>query len=181
MVLGCYECSQRRIDCDRTEPSCRKCDSKSLSCSGFGPVKFRFRDGLARGSKKSGERRYWRMMASGGSDVSAPCCIDSNNTTQGVQSRRETPENTDDCGPNASGTSSEYTSPRGTWCSSDGTATTAEAINDDLALTSPPSPTEDMYRAECRFLSPGLFVLDSSTRFLLSHCAYSISKRKDHD
>ncbi|KFH42154.1 Acriflavine sensitivity control protein acr-like protein [Hapsidospora chrysogenum ATCC 11550] len=49
-IKGCYECSQRRIDCDRTGPSCNKCSSRGLSCSGFG-VKYRFRNGFAPGRK----------------------------------------------------------------------------------------------------------------------------------
>ncbi|VUC36251.1 unnamed protein product [Clonostachys rosea] len=49
-VKGCYECSQRRINCDQTRPGCLKCASRGISCSGFG-VKFRFREGLSRGVK----------------------------------------------------------------------------------------------------------------------------------
>jgi hypothetical protein len=33
---GCYPCSRRRIHCDRTEPSCKKCDSRGLVCTGLG-------------------------------------------------------------------------------------------------------------------------------------------------
>lgn len=33
---GCYPCSRRRIHCDRTEPSCKKCDSRGLACTGLG-------------------------------------------------------------------------------------------------------------------------------------------------
>lgn len=44
-VLGCYECSQRRINCDRGEPECAKCVSKGLACSGIGS-RYRFRNGL---------------------------------------------------------------------------------------------------------------------------------------
>ena len=39
--IGCYECSQRRINCDRGEPACAKCISKGLECSGLG-VRYRF-------------------------------------------------------------------------------------------------------------------------------------------
>ncbi|KAI9045149.1 Zn(II)2Cys6 transcription factor [Aspergillus affinis] len=42
-VKGCYECSQRRINCDRTEPQCTKCMSKGIICSGFG-IRYRFRE-----------------------------------------------------------------------------------------------------------------------------------------
>ncbi|KAH6981662.1 fungal-specific transcription factor domain-containing protein [Ilyonectria sp. MPI-CAGE-AT-0026] len=44
-VKGCYECSQRRINCDGTRPSCSKCVSRGIACSGF-DIKYRFRDGL---------------------------------------------------------------------------------------------------------------------------------------
>lgn len=44
---GCYQCSQRRIHCDRTQPSCGKCVSKGILCSGFG-VRYRFCDGSER-------------------------------------------------------------------------------------------------------------------------------------
>ncbi|KAI1443563.1 hypothetical protein F5Y02DRAFT_419850 [Annulohypoxylon stygium] len=40
---GCYECSQRRINCDRREPSCDKCVSKGIECSGMGGQRQRFR------------------------------------------------------------------------------------------------------------------------------------------
>lgn len=39
--LGCYECSQRRIHCDRGEPNCAKCAAKGFNCSGLG-VRYRF-------------------------------------------------------------------------------------------------------------------------------------------
>ncbi|KAF7563311.1 hypothetical protein G7046_g812 [Stylonectria norvegica] len=45
-IKGCYECSQRRIDCDGTAPACSKCAARGIECSGFG-MKFKFRDGLA--------------------------------------------------------------------------------------------------------------------------------------
>lgn len=45
-VKGCYECSQRRIHCDRGEPTCRKCENKGLQCSGYG-IRYRFNDGVA--------------------------------------------------------------------------------------------------------------------------------------
>jgi hypothetical protein len=44
---GCYQCSQRRIHCDRTQPSCGKCVSKGILCSGFG-VRYKFCDGSER-------------------------------------------------------------------------------------------------------------------------------------
>lgn len=34
--LGCYQCSRRRISCDRTEPQCLKCTRTNLECSGLG-------------------------------------------------------------------------------------------------------------------------------------------------
>ncbi|KAL1874765.1 hypothetical protein VTK73DRAFT_184 [Phialemonium thermophilum] len=54
---GCYECSQRRINCDRTEPSCEKCIAKGIECSGMGGKRDRFRNAfcpdLARRKKSS--------------------------------------------------------------------------------------------------------------------------------
>ena len=43
---GCYQCSQRRIDCDGTRPSCLKCNARGFTCSGF-EFTYRFIDGLA--------------------------------------------------------------------------------------------------------------------------------------
>ncbi|KAF4836808.1 Transcriptional regulatory protein moc3 [Colletotrichum siamense] len=44
--IGCFECSKRRISCDRTEPECEKCQSRGLRCSGLG-IRHRFSDGIA--------------------------------------------------------------------------------------------------------------------------------------
>ncbi|KAM6508240.1 hypothetical protein FALCPG4_018121 [Fusarium falciforme] len=44
-VKGCYECSQRRINCDRGTPQCRKCIAKGLKCSGLG-IRHRFSNGV---------------------------------------------------------------------------------------------------------------------------------------
>ncbi|KAK2731399.1 hypothetical protein CKAH01_09047 [Colletotrichum kahawae] len=43
---GCFECSKRRISCDRTEPECEKYLSRGLKCSGLG-IRHRFSDGVA--------------------------------------------------------------------------------------------------------------------------------------
>jgi hypothetical protein len=43
---GCFQCSRRRISCDRTEPSCLKCAKKGIECSGLGRI--RFAEGVAR-------------------------------------------------------------------------------------------------------------------------------------
>jgi hypothetical protein len=43
---GCFQCSRRRIVCDRTEPSCRKCAKKGIECSGL--ARIRFAEGIAR-------------------------------------------------------------------------------------------------------------------------------------
>jgi hypothetical protein len=40
--VGCYECSQRRVNCDKAEPVCGKCQSRGLACSGYG-IRYRFR------------------------------------------------------------------------------------------------------------------------------------------
>ncbi|RGP79326.1 acriflavine sensitivity control acr-2 [Fusarium longipes] len=51
---GCHECSKRRIHCDRTEPSCNKCTSRGLSCSGLG-IRHRFNKGVAARGKWAGK------------------------------------------------------------------------------------------------------------------------------
>ncbi len=43
---GCFECSRRRIDCDRGTPKCQKCLQRGIACSGLG-IRYRFNDGLA--------------------------------------------------------------------------------------------------------------------------------------
>lgn len=50
---GCYNCSQRRIICDRTEPRCLKCAKRGVECSGMG-IRYRFNDGLASRGKLRG-------------------------------------------------------------------------------------------------------------------------------
>ncbi|KAF5662540.1 acriflavine sensitivity control acr-2 [Fusarium heterosporum] len=53
-VRGCYQCSRRRIDCDRKEPACGKCSSKGIKCSGLG-LRYRFNDGIAARGKFVGK------------------------------------------------------------------------------------------------------------------------------
>ncbi|KAL5046727.1 hypothetical protein BDW71DRAFT_181697 [Aspergillus fruticulosus] len=42
---GCFQCTKRRIVCDRGEPTCHKCKKKGIECSG--PGRFRFFAGSA--------------------------------------------------------------------------------------------------------------------------------------
>ncbi|KAL4756755.1 Zn(II)2Cys6 transcription factor [Aspergillus foveolatus] len=42
-IRGCFQCTKRRIVCDRGEPICRKCQKKGIECSGLG--RFRFYSG----------------------------------------------------------------------------------------------------------------------------------------
>ncbi|KAM6523111.1 hypothetical protein FSOLCH5_003730 [Fusarium solani] len=53
-VKGCHECSQRRVNCDRGTPECRKCIAKGLKCSGLG-VRHRFSNGVASRGHYSGK------------------------------------------------------------------------------------------------------------------------------
>ncbi|KAI6763886.1 hypothetical protein HG530_007675 [Fusarium avenaceum] len=64
---GCHECSKRRIHCDRTEPSCNKCTSRGLTCSGLG-IRHRFNKGVAARGKWAGrtiqsvyEEQEWKL------------------------------------------------------------------------------------------------------------------------
>jgi hypothetical protein len=53
-LQGCYQCSRRRIDCDRKEPECAKCIAKGIKCSGLG-LRYRFNDGIAARGKFVGK------------------------------------------------------------------------------------------------------------------------------
>ncbi|CAI6089440.1 unnamed protein product [Clonostachys chloroleuca] len=54
-VKGCYECSQRRVSCDRTAPQCNKCRSKGLTCSGSDVgIRYRFTQGVSTRGKWRG-------------------------------------------------------------------------------------------------------------------------------
>jgi hypothetical protein len=50
MFTGCYECSQRRIHCDNAQPTCLKCASRGIRCSGYG-VRYRFKADLGARAK----------------------------------------------------------------------------------------------------------------------------------
>ena len=52
LSLGCFQCSRRRIICDRGEPVCFKCQKKGIECSGLG--RFRFTAGVATRGKLKG-------------------------------------------------------------------------------------------------------------------------------
>ncbi|OJJ67621.1 hypothetical protein ASPBRDRAFT_58720 [Aspergillus brasiliensis CBS 101740] len=49
---GCFQCTKRRIVCDKGEPTCFKCQKKGIECSGSG--RFRFPPGLAIRGKLKG-------------------------------------------------------------------------------------------------------------------------------
>lgn len=57
---GCFQCSRRRIVCDRTEPTCLKCKKKGIECSGLGRI--RFAEGVAR----RGRFKDCKVPAAGG-------------------------------------------------------------------------------------------------------------------
>lgn len=46
LSTGCYNCSQRRVSCDRATPQCQKCVNAGLPCPGLGP-RIRFVHGIA--------------------------------------------------------------------------------------------------------------------------------------
>lgn len=52
--IGCYNCSQRRINCDRGTPACQKCLKKGLECLGLG-TRYRFQNGVASRGKLAGK------------------------------------------------------------------------------------------------------------------------------
>ncbi|KYK57323.1 hypothetical protein DCS_04331 [Drechmeria coniospora] len=45
-VKGCSTCTKRRIRCDLTQPTCKKCEKKGLTCPGYGP-RLRWAGGVA--------------------------------------------------------------------------------------------------------------------------------------
>ncbi|OGM51231.1 hypothetical protein ABOM_000060 [Aspergillus bombycis] len=63
-VKGCYECSQRRIHCDRAEPICGKCVSRGIPCSGLG-IRYRFNDGETPSKIEWGRKRLLRRRQGG--------------------------------------------------------------------------------------------------------------------
>lgn len=63
---GCFQCSRRRIVCDRTEPSCLKCAKKGIECSGLGRI--RFAEGVAR----RGRYKDCKIPTAGGNDAIQP-------------------------------------------------------------------------------------------------------------
>lgn len=65
---GCYQCSRRRIDCDRQQPSCAKCTTKGLTCSGLG-IRYRFNGSLASRGKLVGETIPARLSYGGEADA----------------------------------------------------------------------------------------------------------------
>ena len=68
---GCFQCSRRRIVCDKTEPSCLKCAKKGIECSGLGRI--RFAEGVAR----RGRLKNCKIPSAGGDDG----CQKSSSTT----------------------------------------------------------------------------------------------------
>ena len=49
-MIGCHECSQRRINCDRGQPECSKCVARGIQCSGLG-IRYRFNHDVTPKSK----------------------------------------------------------------------------------------------------------------------------------
>lgn len=59
---GCFQCSRRRIVCDRNEPSCLKCAKKGIECSGLGRIRF------AAGVARRGRLKDCKIPRTGGND-----------------------------------------------------------------------------------------------------------------
>ena len=87
---GCYECSQRRIDCDGTRPDCNKCTTRGIECSGFG-VKFKFRDGFSAARKVTGEQGAGSGSGTKRSHLRPQSNADSQSTTPTTTSTRTPP------------------------------------------------------------------------------------------
>lgn len=50
---GCWTCKRKRIQCDETHPSCRRCTEKGLSCEGY-EIRLRWGAGIASRGRFSG-------------------------------------------------------------------------------------------------------------------------------
>lgn len=68
-LSGCYECSQRRIDCDRAEPICGKCMSRGLPCSGLVKSRIRFVDNQVARNDRAGRTGSHASRANSASRV----------------------------------------------------------------------------------------------------------------
>ena len=69
---GCYNCSQRRINCDRGTPECQKCIKKGLECHGLG-TRYRFQNGVASRGELAGKKIPVRDAAVAPLDKTASC------------------------------------------------------------------------------------------------------------
>lgn len=65
-TTGCWECAKRRIDCDRTFPTCLKCAWKGISCSSNG--RFRFIENARAPTKRRRQFAPHTNQTSDGSD-----------------------------------------------------------------------------------------------------------------
>lgn len=86
-VRGCYECSQRRIHCDRAQPECAKCVAKGLSCSGLG-IRYRFNNDVIRRPTRYDGIMSWEEGEDSGSSSAVPQhsrCTTASNHTHGAE------------------------------------------------------------------------------------------------
>lgn len=96
MLSGCYECSQRRINCDRSEPSCYKCASRGLVCSGLEP-KYTFLDGFASGrssTRSDHKNQGMKQLRESTQNTLQPTQSDANSShvhTQGTSDHQKQP------------------------------------------------------------------------------------------
>lgn len=77
---GCYQCSRRRIDCDRQQPTCHKCATKGMTCSGLG-IRYRFNGSLASRGKLVGKTIPTRLSYGGETDAGRSSLINVDSTT----------------------------------------------------------------------------------------------------
>lgn len=53
---GCWTCKRKRIQCDETQPGCRKCGERGLTCEGYG-IRLRWGAGIASRGRFSGAEK----------------------------------------------------------------------------------------------------------------------------
>ncbi|KAJ5149400.1 hypothetical protein N7448_000978 [Penicillium atrosanguineum] len=53
---GCWTCKRKRIQCDETQPGCRKCTERGLTCEGYG-IRLRWGAGIASRGRFTGAEK----------------------------------------------------------------------------------------------------------------------------
>ncbi|KAI1088765.1 hypothetical protein F5B19DRAFT_408435 [Rostrohypoxylon terebratum] len=106
---GCYECSQRRINCDRRQPHCDKCVSKGIECSGMGGQRQRFRTWVSPKEKEQAKPRHTnRLLYRRPHFIAAPGAGNCQRRIQDTKENRGSSPDHDACGSPFPGSKWDY-------------------------------------------------------------------------